>query len=118
MPDDRQTGRMVVAGNPRLTLAFAALGFEPRLCADGPELAETLHKLMARRDVFLVVVGESQAVEAGKAVNEFRGNSEAILLLLPDTSEARHLDARSVQREIETATGVDLLGNAMNEGKS
>lgn len=111
----KTTGRMVVLGSDRLIIPLAAVGFEPVRCGSGPELHKALMKLSGRVDVVLVVCGESAAAVTPEAIEEFREKSDAILMVLPDTSEARRLDAEALRVAVEQAAGVDLLGKELKK---
>lgn len=110
-----KTGRMVVAGNDRLTLPLAALGFEVVGCTSASALQKALDELAGRPEVALVVCGESQAVQVPEAIASFREKSTGILILLPDTAEAHRLDAEALRISVEQAAGVDLLGKELKE---
>ena len=109
------TGRMVAVGNDRLTLPLAAIGFEPVRCTGHDALTKALQELAERAEVVLVVCGESQAERTPEALERFRQTSSAILIALPDTAEARRLDAEVLRVAIEQAAGVDLLGKELKE---
>lgn len=107
---------MVVAGNDRLAMPLAAIGFEAVRCSNPEELAGALKELARRAEVVLVVCGESQAEGAGEAIEEFRRTSSGVLLIVPDSSETKRLDAGRLRVALERAAGVDLLGREL--GKS
>ena len=116
MPDDiARTGRMIALGTDRLTMPLAAIGFEAVGCTSPSELEKALKELSKRRDVVLVVCGESQAVGVPEAIETFRASTTGILMLLPDTVEARRIDAEMLRVAVEQAAGVDLLGKELKE---
>jgi vacuolar-type H+-ATPase subunit F/Vma7 len=108
-------GRMVVAGNDRLAMPLAAIGFEAVRCAGSAELIKALNGLKGRPEVALVVCGEGQATEAAEAIKDFRETSQAVLLVVPDSSEAKRLDAGMLRKSVERAAGVDLVGKELGK---
>jgi len=109
--------RMMAVGKGRLTQALTAAGFEPAVCETPADLAEALARLAGDPEVGFVVCGESQAVEATEAVDRFRVESEAMLLVLPDTPEPQRVGFELVRKTVEQAAGADLLGRVARERK-
>jgi len=104
--------KMVAVGTDRLTQALTAAGFVPEVCEGPADLVTALARLGVDRDVALVACGESQAAEATDAIQRFRDESEAMLIVLPDTPQPGRVGYELVRRTLELAAGVDLLGRA------
>jgi len=115
--DMKRKGRMVVAGSDRLILPLAAIGFEAVRCGGSSDLVKALETLKKRREVVLVVCGESQAGGATETIEAFRATSPAILLVVPDGVAGRRLDAALRRGARERAAGGDLLGKELGKGK-
>jgi len=103
-------GKLVVVGTKRLTLPLTAVGFEPTPAADAAELEAALDRLSVDKSVALVVCGESQAAGCADAVKRFRRHAPGVVLVVPDAPEPTHFGRNQLQKAIEQAAGVDLLG--------
>ena len=103
--------RMVAVGTDRLTQALAAAGFVPEVCAAPAQVSAALARLARDTQVALVACGESQADQATDAIQRFRDESAAMLVILPDTLGAKgRVGFELVRQALEQAAGVDLLG--------
>ena len=109
--------KMVAVGADRLTQALTAAGFVPQACGGSADLSEALARLTRDPEVALVACGESQAAEAADAIQRFRDESEAMLVILPDTPRPSRLGYELVRRALEQAAGVDLLGRAAEQSE-
>lgn len=107
--------KMVVVGTGRLTQALTAAGFEPARCQTADQMVEALARLARDESVALVVCGESQAADATDAIARFREESDAMLVVLPDTPTPRRVGYELVRTTLERAAGADLLGRVAEE---
>jgi len=100
----------LVAIGPRdLISCFAALGAELRCAANAEEMAKQLERASREKDISLVLLPEDCAEGCMEAVNRFREESDAVLMLLPVRTDGLDISAEEIGKEIEKAVGVNLL---------
>jgi vacuolar-type H+-ATPase subunit F/Vma7 len=102
--------KAVAVGEKHLILGFKAVGFELRSVTDSSRLPQELAALACDTEIGLVVVTESMASEAPRALDEFREKSGAILTIIPTHEGSRHVSFEEMRRAVERSLGVDILG--------
>jgi V/A-type H+-transporting ATPase subunit F len=99
-----------VVGEKHLILGFKGVGFEIVPIDDAANLANELNILSRNPEAGLVLVTESMAKDALKAIEEFRVRSSAILTIIPAHEGSKHLSFQEMRRSVERSLGVDILG--------
>jgi V/A-type H+/Na+-transporting ATPase subunit F len=69
-----------------------------------------LNILSRDSEIGLVLVTESMARDAPKAIEEFRERSSAILTIIPTHEGSKHLSFQEIRKSVERSLGVDILG--------
>jgi V/A-type H+/Na+-transporting ATPase subunit F len=102
--------KAVAVGEKHLILGFKGVGFEILSIDDSTKLMHELNILSRDSEIGLVLVTESMAKEAPKAIEEFRGRSSALLTIIPTHEGSKHLSFQEVRKSVERSMGVDILG--------
>jgi V/A-type H+-transporting ATPase subunit F len=102
--------KAVAVGEKHLILGFKGVGFEIVPIDDSAKLMHELNILSRDPEIGLVIVTESIAEEASKAIEEFRVRSSAILTIIPAHEGSKHLSFREMRKSVERSLGVDILG--------
>lgn len=97
-------------GEKHLILGFKGVGFEIVPVDDAAKLTNELNLLSRNPEAGLVLVTESMAKDAIKAIEEFRMRSSAILTIIPAHEGSKHLSFQEMRRAVERSLGVDILG--------
>jgi V/A-type H+-transporting ATPase subunit F len=69
-----------------------------------------LNVLSRDPEIGLVLITESMAKDASKAIEEFRMRSSAILTIIPAHEGSMHLSFQEMRKSVERSLGVDILG--------
>jgi len=102
--------KAVVIGEKHLILGFKGVGFEVVAIDDADGLSHELNNLSRDAGLGLVLVTESMAQDAPKAIEEFRRRSSAILTIIPTHEGSRHVSFEEIKKSVERSLGVDILG--------
>ena len=102
--------RAVAVGEKNLVLGFKGVGFEIIPVDDNTKLSHELGVLARDPKVGLVLVTESMAKDAPKAIEEFRGRSSAMLTIIPSHEGSGHISFLEMRKSVERSLGVDILG--------
>jgi V/A-type H+-transporting ATPase subunit F len=102
--------KAVAVGEKHLILGFKGVGFEIVPIDDSAKLMHELNALSRDPEVGLVLVTESMAKDALKAIEEFRMRSPAILTIIPAHEGSKHLSYQEMRKSVERSLGVDILG--------
>ena len=103
--------KAVAVGEKHLILGFKGVGFEIVPIDDSTKLMHELNTLSRDPEIGLVLITESMAEDAPRAIEEFRGRSSAVVTIIPTHEGSRHLSFQEVRRSVERSLGIDLLGN-------
>ncbi|MBM4271846.1 MAG: hypothetical protein FJ139_06820 [Deltaproteobacteria bacterium] len=102
--------KAVAVGEKHLILGFKGVGFEIVPIDDSAKLVHELNLLSRNPEVGLVLITESMAEGASKAIEEFRMRSPAILTIIPTHEGSKQLSFREMRKSVERSLGVDILG--------
>jgi len=102
--------RAVAVGEKHLILGFKGVGFDVVPIDDGGKLMHELNTLSRDPEIGFVLVTESMAKDAPKAIEEFRGKSSAILTVIPTHEGSKHVSFQEMRKSVERSLGIDLLG--------
>ena len=102
--------KAVAVGEKHLILGFKGVGFDIVSVEDSEKLMHELNTLSRDPGTGLVLVTESMAKEAPKAVEEFRGRSSAVLTIIPTHEGSMHISFQEMRKSVERSLGIDLLG--------
>ncbi len=102
--------KAVAVGEKHLILGFKGVGFEIVPIDDSQKLMHELNTLSRDPEIRLVLVTESMAREAPKALEEFRERSPAVLTIIPTHEGSEHVSFHEIRRSVERSLGIDLLG--------
>jgi len=69
-----------------------------------------LNTLSRDPEIGLVLVTESMARDAPKAIDEFRERSSAVLTIIPTHEGSKHVSFQEMRKSVERCLGIDLLG--------
>ena len=102
--------KAVAVGEKHLILGFKGVGFDIIPVDDSEKLMHALNTLSRDLDTGLVLVTESMAKDAPKAIEEFRVRSSAILTVIPTHEGSGHVSFQEIRKSVERSLGIDLLG--------
>ncbi len=102
--------KAVAVGEKHLILGFKGVGFDLVPVEDSEKLIHALNTLSRDPGTGLVVVTESMAKDAPKAIEEFRERSSAVLTIIPTHEGSRHVNFQEMRKSVERSLGIDLLG--------
>ncbi len=102
--------KAVAVGEKHLILGFKGVGFEIVPIDDSEKLMHELNVLSRDPETGLVLVTESMAKDAPKALDEFRERSSAVLSIIPTHEGSQHVSFQEMRRSVERSLGIDLLG--------
>jgi V/A-type H+-transporting ATPase subunit F len=102
--------KAVAVGEKHLILGFKGVGFEIVPIDDSEKLMHELNALSRDPETGLVLVTESMARDAPKAIEEFRGRSSAVLTIIPTHEGSKHISFQEMRKSVERSLGIDLLG--------
>jgi V/A-type H+-transporting ATPase subunit F len=102
--------KAVAVGEKHLILGFKGVGFEIVPIEDSGKLMHALSTLSRDPEAGLVLVTESMARDAPKAVEEFRERSSAVLTIIPTHGGSEHVSFQEMRKSVERSLGIDLLG--------
>jgi V/A-type H+-transporting ATPase subunit F len=102
--------KAVAVGEKHLILGFKGVGFDIVSIDDGEKLMHELNTLSRDPEIDLVLVTESIAKDAPKAIEEFRGKSSAVLTIIPTHEGSEHVSFQEMRKSVERSLGIDLLG--------
>ena len=102
--------KAVAVGEKHLILGFKGVGFEIVPIDDSTKLMHELNLLSRDSEIGLVLVTESMAKDASKAIEEFRGRSSAILTIIPTHEGSKQVSFQEMRKSVERSMGVDILG--------
>jgi len=103
--------RAIVVGEKTFILGFKGVGFEIEPADDTESVTRVLGALARERDVGLVLLTESVAVENPEAVENFRQlNTTAILTVIPTHKGSERTSFKEMRKAVERSIGVDMLG--------
>jgi vacuolar-type H+-ATPase subunit F/Vma7 len=102
--------RAVVVGERSHILGFKGAGFEIVPVEDGAQCQRGLLALSKEDDISLVLVTESMAMDAGHAVDDFRRQGTAILVVVPTHEGSKRTGFLEMKKAVERSIGVDILG--------
>jgi len=71
---------------------------------------QELNNLSRDPGIGLVLVTESMAEMAPKAIDEFRWRSSAVLTIIPTHEGSKHFSFQEMRKSVERSMGVDILG--------
>ncbi len=100
----------VAVGEKHLILGFKGVGFEIVPIDDSEKRMHELNLLSRDPETGLVLVTESLARDAPKAIEEFRGKSSAVLTVIPTHEGSNHVSFQEIRKSVERSLGIDLLG--------
>jgi len=102
--------KAVAVGEKHLILGFKGVGFDIVPIDDSEKLMHELNTLSRDPEIGLVLVTESMARDAPKAIDEFRGRSSAVLTIIPTHEGSGHVSFQEMRKSVERSLGIDLLG--------
>jgi V/A-type H+-transporting ATPase subunit F len=102
--------KAVAVGEKHLILGFKGVGFEIVPVDDSTKLMHELSILSRDPEIGVVLITESMAMDAAKAIEEFRMRSSAILAIIPAHEGSKHLSFQEMRKSVERSLGVDILG--------
>ena len=102
--------KAVAVGEKHLILGFKGVGFDIVPIDDSEKLMHELNTLSRDPEIGLVLITESMAEDAPRAIEEFRGRSSAVVTIIPTHEGSRHLSFQEVRRSVERSLGIYLLG--------
>ncbi len=102
--------KAVAVGEKHLILGFKGVGFEIVPIDESEKLMHELNTLSRDSEIGLVLVTESMAREAPKAIDEFRERSLAVLTIIPTHEGTEHVSFNEIRKSVERSLGIDILG--------
>ncbi len=102
--------KAVAVGEKHLILGFKGVGFEIVPIDDSEKLMQELNTLSRAPELGLVLITESMAKNAPKAIEEFRARSSAVLTIIPTHEGSEHVSFKEMRKSVERSLGIDLLG--------
>ncbi len=102
--------KAVAVGEKHLILGFKGVGFEIVPIDESEKLMHELNTLSRDPEIRFVLVTESLAREAPKALEEFRERSPAVLTIIPTHEGSEHISFHEIRKSVERSLGIDLLG--------
>lgn len=102
--------KAVAVGEKHLILGFKGVGFEIIPIDESAKLMHELNLLSRDPEIGLVLITESLAKDAQKAVEEFRARSSAVLSVIPTHEGSQHISFEEIRGSVERSLGVDILG--------
>lgn len=102
--------KMVVIGREQEVFAFCLLGAQVQVTPGADETREAVERLIADRDVSVLLVTEEAAGEAEDMIKRFRFQHPAPVMVIPTPLRAEGRASANLRKLIEEAVGTDLLG--------